>query len=117
MARCDEGYLCEICGEAVDPITESDLYLCYIIGLIKADQLTQAPERHIHCNPVQAQFIVAEDFAPVVVDGPFGKAELDPEYVRSQEELVTRGWHRLKEISTTDVPVAEYPLPEFQSAR
>jgi len=114
MARCDEGYLCEICGQPVDPITQSDLYLRYIIGLVQAEQLTQAPERHIHCNPVQAQFIVADNFAPVTVEGPFGKSELDTEHVRRQEELVTRGWHRLNEVATAGVPVAEYPLPEFQ---
>ncbi|MFP6763187.1 MAG: hypothetical protein VB858_06205 [Planctomycetaceae bacterium] len=114
MARCDEGYLCEVCGQPVDPITESDLYLRFIIGQVQAEQLNQAPERHIHCNPVQAQFIVADDFDAVSVAGPFGKSELDPEHVRKQEELVSRGWRRLNEVATAGLPVAEYPLPEFQ---
>ena len=27
MARCDQGYLCDVCGQDVEAITESDLYL------------------------------------------------------------------------------------------
>lgn len=114
MARCDEGYLCEVCGQAVDPITESDLYLRFIIGLVPVEQLTAEPERHIRCNPVQAQFIVDENFEPAVVEGPFGKAELDTEYVARQEDLVTRGWRRLHEVAGSGLAVDEYPLPEFR---
>ena len=32
MARCDQGYLCEVCGAEVEEITESDLYLAYVLG-------------------------------------------------------------------------------------
>ena len=98
MARCEQGYLCEVCGDEVEEITDSDLYLRYIIGEIDARALLSAPERHIRCNPVQAQFIVAEEFEPVVVEGPFAKKNLDPEDVRRREELVTRGWRRLQEV-------------------
>ena len=110
MARCDEGYLCEVCGQPVDEITDSDLYLSFIIGLVPESQLTQHPERHIRCNPVQAQFIVHADFSPVVVDGAFSKLQLDAEYVRQQEELVTRGWLRLQAVVGQGIPVSEYPL-------
>ena len=114
MARCDEGYLCEVCGQAVDPMTESDLYLRFIIGLVPVEQLTAEPERHIRCNPVQAQFIVDEGFEAVVVEGPFAKAELDEDYVAQQEDLVTRGWQRLHEVAGSGLPVDEYPLPEYR---
>ena len=114
MARCDEGYLCEVCGQAVDPITESDLYLRFVIGLVPVEQLTTEPERHIRCNPVQAQFIKDEAFEPVVVEGPFSKAELDTEYVVQQEDLVTRGWRRLHEVAGTGLAVDEFPLPEIR---
>ena len=110
MARCDEGYLCEVCGRPVDEITDSDLYLRYVIGLVAESDLRQAPERHIHCNPVQAQFIVHADFEPVRVAGVFSKSELDAEHVRQQEALVTRGWLRLQEVHHAGLPVSEYPL-------
>jgi hypothetical protein len=115
MARCDEGYLCEVCGLAVDPMTESDLYLRFIIGQVPVEKLTAEPERHIHCNPVQAQFIVDDGFEPVLVEGPFSKTELDAEYVSQQEDLVTRGWQRLHEVAGSGLPVDEYPLAEFQT--
>ena len=110
MARCDEGYLCEVCGAAVNEIVDSDLYLSFVMGLIREEELTQAPERHIRCNPVQAQFIRHPDFEAVVVDGPFGRAELDADYVGSQDDLVTRAWLRLREVVGLGIPVNEYPL-------
>jgi hypothetical protein len=112
MARCEQGYLCEVCGDDVEDIADSDLYLRYIIGEVDARFLLSAPERHIRCNPVQAQFIVADGFEPVVVDGPFAKKNLDPEDVRRREELVTRGWRRLQEVKELGISVSEYPLPE-----
>jgi hypothetical protein len=112
MARCEQGYLCDVCGDEVEDITGSDLYLRYVIGEIDARVLLSAPERHIRCNPVQAQFIVAEQFEPVVVEGPFAKANLEPVDVRRREELVTRGWRRLQEIQQLGIAVSEYPLPE-----
>lgn len=32
MAKCDEGYLCEVCGQDVAEISQSDLYLRYVVG-------------------------------------------------------------------------------------
>ncbi len=116
MAKCDQGYLCEVCGEEVDNIRVSDLYLRYVTGQIDAQKLLGSPERHLRCNPVVAQFIVDDAFEPVVVEGPFSKLELDADYVAQQEGLMTRGWKRLQElyeISET-VPVSDYPLPEFR---
>ena len=117
MAKCDQGYLCEVCGEEVENITDSDLYLRYIIGEVDGRALLAAPERHLRCNPTQAQFIVAEEFEPVQVDGPFDKRQLDADDVLAREELITRGWRRLQEVAELGVPIAEYPLPEVRAAR
>jgi len=112
MARCEQGYLCDVCGDEVAEINDSDLYLRYVIGEIDARALLSAPERHIRCNPVQAQFIVDPDFAPVAVEGPFAKAHLDAEDVHRREDLTTRGWRRLQELKELGLPVSEYPLPD-----
>lgn len=117
MAKCDQGYLCEVCGAEVPEIVESDLYLRLVIGEISPRQLMTAPERHIRCNPIQAQFIVASDFDPVFVTGPMDKRLLDPADVQRREALVTRGWQRLKQLAGSGLPFNEYPLPEFQSLR
>jgi len=113
MAKCDEGYLCSVCGEDVATINDSDLYLRYVIGLLDPELLHATPERHIRCNPLLAQFIVDEQFEPVTVEGEFGKQHLDPSYVTQREDLVTRGWRRLAEISSLgEVSILDLPLPE-----
>ena len=104
MAKCDEGYLCDVCGSAVEALTESDLYLRYVIHEISADELTHSPERHIRCNPTQAQFIVDERFEPVQVEGVFSKEN-------RREDLMTRGWQRLQRLPTSGLTIDEYPLP------
>ena len=47
MARCEQGYLCEVCGRDVEEITDSDLYLRYILGEVPLYQLHQLRERHV----------------------------------------------------------------------
>ena len=64
MAKCDEGYLCDVCGQDVAELTDSDLYLRYVIGLLDPEVLHTTKERHIRCNPTLAQYIVADDFDP-----------------------------------------------------
>ncbi len=117
MAQCDQGYLCEVCGDEVEFVEGSDLYLRYILGEVEARQLLSTPERHLRCNPVVAQFIVDPAFEPVVVEGLFSKSELDPASVREREALVTRAWHRLQEVRSLGVPISEYPLPEILARR
>ena len=112
MAKCDEGYRCEVCGEDVENILDSDLYLRYVIGMLDPEVLHTKPERHIRCNPILAQFIVDPKFPPVVIEGMWDKRQLDPAYVREREELVTRGWQRLREVLKLGLPIIEYPLPE-----
>jgi hypothetical protein len=115
MAKCEEGYLCDVCGGDVEQITDSDLYLRYVIGSVDPETLHTSRERHIRCNPALAQFIVADDFEPVIVDGPFDKRLLDPAYVRERQTLVTRGWRRLHELAGLELPLLDYPLPEVRA--
>jgi len=117
MAKCDQGYLCEVCGAEVPNITVSDLYLRYVIGEVDGRQLLAAPERHILCNPTLAQFIVSEKFPPVQVDGPFSKSFLDPDDVAQRERLVTAGWQRLQEVRKLGLSIPEYPLEPFRRQR
>jgi hypothetical protein len=116
MARCDEGYRCEACGQDVEDIRTSDLYLRYVIGELDPEVLHTTPERHIACNPALAQFIVDDAFPPVIVKGAFDKRQLDAAFVQEREELVTRGWRRLQELAgqTDDVSMHDYPLPEMR---
>jgi hypothetical protein len=112
MVACELGYLCDVCGLEVEAVTDSDLYLRYIMGEVSPLELPRQRERHIRCNPGTAQYIVDPGFEPVVCEGMFAKANLDPEYVRQQEELVTRAWRRLQEIPHLGLTIPEYPLPE-----
>jgi len=116
MAKCDEGYLCEVCGKDVAELTDSDLYLRYIIGALDPEVLHTTAERHIRCNPTLAQYIVEDEFEPVVMDGPFDKRGLDAAFVAEREALVTRGWLRLGEVVRLGLPIIEYPLPEVAAA-
>ena len=108
--KCDEGYRCEVCGADVEAIVESDLYLRYVLGEVSVDVLHLQSERHLRCNPALTQFIVHQAFPPVVCEGPFSKANFDADYVRSEEQRVTRGYERLLAIPTLGVPITEYPL-------
>jgi len=116
MAKCEEGYLCDVCGGDVEDMIDSDLYLRFVIGLVDPETLHTSRERHVRCNPALAQFIVDGDFEQVLVEGPFDKRTLDPEHVRERERLVTRGWRRLREIQgKDDLMILDYPLPEVRA--
>jgi len=115
MAKCEEGYLCEVCGKDVAELWESDLYLRYVIGMLDPETLHTTKERHIRCNPVLAQFIVHPDFVPVQAGGDFDKRLLDPEFVQQRERLVTRGFERLKELAAlNEVSLLDYPLADVR---
>ena len=116
MARCDQGYLCEVCGRDVDAITESDLYLRYVLGEVPAEELHKQPECHVRCNAALAQYILDPAFPPVKCDGPFDKAHLDAPFVAAEEVRVTRGWRRLQTLPGSGLTLLEYPLPEVQAA-
>src|SRR5213593_4112280 len=105
MARCEQGYLCDVCGEEVEAITDSDLYLRYVMGEVSPLALPTMRERHIRCNPATAQYIVDAAFAPVTCAGVFAKGQMDAAYVAQQEALVTRAWRRLQEIPKLGIPL------------
>lgn len=117
MARCDEGYLCKICQEEVELITESSLYLRYVIGEIDPERLHLEPDKHLRCLPTIAQFIEDERFEPMeCLDPIFNKSQLDPEYVVKRTQLISEGYRRLWEIKEQrrkPLTVVEYPLAGF----
>lgn len=108
--HCEQGYLCDVCGEDVVDITVSSLYLRYVIGEIPARELMTHPERHLRCHPYLAQFILDDGFPPITMDGPFAKGNLDAAEATRLEELITRGWRKLQEVRSLGVPISEYPL-------
>ena len=60
-----------------------------------------------------------EGWQLTIVDaGEFAKRDLDPEFVKERQVLVTRGWRRLREIAGAASPLSllDYPLPEFRHA-
>src|SRR5256885_5343232 len=74
MAKCDEGYRCEVCGRDVEAVTESDLYLRYVLGEVPLYRLHLSPERHIRCNPALSPYIADPRFEAGSCDGAVGKA-------------------------------------------
>ncbi len=115
MAKCDEGYLCEVCDQEVEGLTNSALYLQYVIGWIDPETLHTRRECHLQCLPALAQFIDDERFVPrVSVEGEFDRRRLDPSFVQERAAMVTRGYQRLWELQTKrrGLTVADYPLPE-----
>ena len=82
--------------------------------MLDPETLHTSAERHIGCNPSLAQFIVDDRFPAMVAEGEFDKRQLDATFVRQREELLTRGWQRLREIAGHDLSILEYPLPEVR---
>jgi len=118
MAKCDEGYLCEVCGEDVADLSDSALYLQFVIGWIDPETLHTRRESHLRCQPNLAQFIDDPQFdPPVAIEGPFDRRAMDPSFAAERAELVTRGYRRLWELQTKrrDLTVVDYPLPEVRS--
>jgi hypothetical protein len=115
MAKCEQGYLCDVCGGDVAEMVDSSLYLRFVIGEIEPESLHTTPERHLRCDLVLAQFIVDAAFEPIVVEGPFDKRQLDSVFVRERESLATRGWRRLREIQGAELSIIDYPLVEVRA--
>jgi len=114
MAMCEQGYLCQICGQDVETISQSDLYLRYVIGELDPEVLHTTPERHLGCNPVLAQFIDHPEFQPIRIEGAFDRRLLDHDFVTTRSAWVTRGFARLIELERQggESDVTAYPLPE-----
>ncbi len=117
MARCEQGYLCAVCGEDVEEITDSALYLRYVMGDVDWNELNRAPETHIRCDTVLAQFIVDASFPAVVSGGAFAKECLDRDFVETEEQRVTEAYLRLRQVARTSLPLADYPLPHVIAKR
>ena len=115
MAKCDEGYRCDVCGGDVEAIVDSDLYLRYVLGEVDPLKLPTCRERHVRCNPAVAQYVVDPDFPPVTCDGVFSKEQLDRAFVSQEEARITRGWRRLQQIPKLGLPITEYPLAEVKA--
>ena len=113
MAKCDEGYLCEVCGKAVEQLGDSALYLQYVIGWIDPETLHTRRECHLRCLPTLSQFIDHADFDPLTVEGDFDRRAMDPEFVRARTELVTAGFVRIRQLQLRrkELTVQDYPLP------
>lgn len=108
--KCDEGYRCDVCGRDVEQMTDSDLYLRYVLGEAPLETLHLQRERHIRCNPTLAQYIVDERFEPVACESAFAKQHMDAEFIASEEQRVTKGWRRLQELPYLGLTIAEYPI-------
>jgi hypothetical protein len=113
MAQCDEGYVCQVCGEEVKRIDQSLLYLRYVLGWISVDELTKQPEAHLQCTPAIAQFIVAEDFeCTLPIDPALDKKLFDPDFRQARESLITAGYQRLKFLQKhrRTLTISQYPI-------
>lgn len=114
MAKCDEGYLCQVCGEEVERLDQSALYLQFVIGWIDPETLHTRQECHLQCNPSLAQYIDEPRFTPVEVEGEFDRRLLDKRFVDERAALITRGYQRLCELQKrrSSLSVLDYPLPD-----
>ena len=98
MSDCDEGYNCDRCGEYVENIRESELYLRFVLGAVPLDELPREPERHIRCAPEFAQFIVDDAFEPVACeDSQLAKSNL-PDEVRKRLRLRHYSYRGVQQI-------------------
>lgn len=119
MAKCDEGYLCEVCGEPVEKLSDSALYLQFVIGWIDSGLLQSRRECHLRCVPTLAQFVEHPDFEPVEIEGDFDRRLLDPDLAAKRQELVSAGYERLRILQKKrkGLAIEEYPLPETEQAQ
>lgn len=116
MARCDSGYFCHVCGSYVNDVTESDLYLRFVLGEVAFEELFAAPDAHIPCNPALAQYITDPSF-DAGSNGPASgltpelrKSGRPTEETAAREARVTAAWRRLQEVPGSDLAIQDYPL-------
>lgn len=112
MAKCDNGYLCEVCGKNVNRIQDSDLYLRYLLGEVTSDRLHLEKEVHIRCNPERAQYIDHPGFEEVVLEGPFSKNNLDSSFVMKEQARVSAAYQRLQKLKAMGIGILDYPAAD-----
>ena len=113
MAKCDEGYLCDVCGQDVAELTDSDLYLRYIIGLLDPEVLHTTKRAPHPLQPDARPVHRRRRFRAGRRRRPVRQTPARPQRSSAnRKRLITRGWHRLKEVASLGIPIIEYPLPE-----
>ena len=81
MAALRRSYLCEVCGQDVAVVTDSDLYLRYVLARCHWNACTASRSgTWAATRPPPSTFVDAA-FSLVSVPGDFGKASLDPAFV------------------------------------
>jgi hypothetical protein len=115
MARCDQGYLCRVCGLEVEELTDSELYLRYVIHEIDSQTLIHLRDCHLTCNPVLAQFIDDPRLSfDLSVPESLDQRSLDQAFVMERRLRLSEGYRRLWEIRDhrRRFPhIQDYPLP------
>ena len=51
MALCEQGYLCDVCGQDVAAIVDSDLYLRYVLGEVGPLEKDKTDEKPLVDGP------------------------------------------------------------------
>ncbi|MBI3268593.1 MAG: hypothetical protein HYZ53_06195 [Planctomycetes bacterium] len=116
--KCDHGYFCTVCGEQVETLEDSWLYLRFVLGEAEVRDLPSTKDRHVRCEPEYAQYVVDPEFAPVTDDRPeTDKRRKPPEEAEAREKRVTRAWRHLRSVVGKGWPIEEYVLPEVRLAK
>lgn len=111
MAKCDTGYFCRVCGEYVAGLTDSALYLRYVLGEVPFGALFHEPDAHITCVPELAGLIDHPDFAAAKPAGTGPAPGTEGSGPPRSRERVTRAWLRLQDIPGSGLEIPDYPLP------
>ncbi len=115
MKACEAGYFCRVCGEYVEDITESELYLRFVMGELAPELLRSGEEAHISCSTALAQYIADPAFPQVMEFQPdLDRRRKDPARVAARQDLVTRAWRRLQTLPGSGLKLAEYPLDDVR---
>jgi hypothetical protein len=76
--------MCDVCKEEVE--YKDDASILEAIATDRAAVAFFGSPRHIRCSPSRAQYIVHEDFAPMVDDRESFDKRLIPEYMQRKNE-------------------------------
>ena len=116
MAKCEEGYLCEVCGQDVAEITESDLYLRYVIGLRRsrgaahhAASGTSAATRRWRSSSSMTISRRSRSKAPSTSGCSIRPTSASRRRSSPAASAASRSSPRL------DLPILDYPLPEVRA--